>query len=272
MYARLGAVAVLFWLSPWVFFDQIEALCSSSSRGALHTLTELRLRGKVIAPESVSADLLTSFGEQGRTAVSDRIKAIQRLQLQLDRSDGRSDMTSDLVADKYLSFLSTCLRTEGGAWTATLGPMEYVGLQISRHVSWSSAQRRPPTRIINLPALLIDMGNCLIDLPSDSTKVPAPLRLEAAQRRLQDLSLALTRVVCRYALLQEQLLATTVPEKFALAIECPADGAHLAWPPKSCIDAMLRLDFGFEPVTYGEDTLLVGAEETNKWISSNSLN
>ena len=73
MYARLGAVAVLFWLSPWVFFVQVEAL---------HTLTELRLRGKVIAPESVSEDLLTSFGEQGRTAVSDRIKAIQRLQLQ----------------------------------------------------------------------------------------------------------------------------------------------------------------------------------------------
>ena len=272
MYVRLGAVAILFRLSPWFFLLSRYSVVVALSSGAFHTLTELRLLRKVIGPESVSGDLLISFGEQGRSAVGEQIKSIQRLQLQLDRSDGRSDLTSDLVADKYLRFLSVCLRTEGGAWAATLGPMEYVGLQITRHVSWSSAQHRPPTRTINLPALLTDMGNCLIDLPSDSSKVPALLRLEAAQRRLQDLSLSLTRVACRSALLQEQLLATTVPERFALAIECPADGAHLAWPPKSFIEEMLRLDFGFEPVPYGENALLVGAEETNMWISSNSLN
>jgi len=193
----------------------------------------------------VSAEFLAGIGKlQGREAVGDQIKTIQRLQLQLDRSDGRSDLTSDFVADKYFDFLSACLRTEGGAWTATLGPMEYVGLKISQHISWSikeeegqqqqqdeSAKIPPSTKVLSLPALLKQMGNCLIDLPSDPSKAPASLRVEAAQLRLQDLSISLTRIACRYALLQEQLQGEAGGGSFGLALACPVDNAHFAYPP-----------------------------------------
>lgn len=249
------------------------------------TLTELRYRRQLVGADSIPSSELAMWKDlEGREKVGDQIKVIQRLQLQLDRSDARSDLTSDLVADKYFQFLSTCLRTPGGAWTAGLGPMEYVGLGIKQHISWS-VQHQPPTRILSLPSLLGKMCSCLIDVPSDSSKIPAALRVEAASNKLQDLSLALTRVACRYALLKEQLEeGKSAEEAFALALEIPGgdETPSVVAPPLAAILEVMRLDFGFTPPPILEDKegdnidkqrllLIAGKEETCLWIKANQL-
>ena len=119
---------------------------------ALLGLQELRWRRLGTEPEG---ELVATWKQSsGRDAVGEGIKATQRLQLQLDRSDGRSDLTSDHVADKYCSFLSTCLRTEGGAWTVPLGPLDYVGFKMQNHLSVDSAAA---TRVINLDSIYLSL-------------------------------------------------------------------------------------------------------------------
>ena len=266
----------------WVLLVALYLL--ARVEGTFKTLAELRYRRQLVTIDSVPSSELAMWKDlEGRAAVGDQIKAIQRLQLQLDRSDARTDLTSDLVADKYFQFLSTCLRTPGGAWTAGLGPMEYVGLDIKQHISWSSVTRQPPTRILSLPSLLGKMCSCLIDVPSDSSKIPAALRVEAASNKLQDLSLALTRVACRYALLKEQLEEGKSAEvAFALAVEIPGDDetSSVVAPPLAAILEVIRLDFGFTPTTITEDKegldkqrllLIAGKEETGLWIKANQL-
>ena len=239
-------------------------------------LQELQYRSNKLTSAEVPADRLTEYSVKGREAVGEQIKTIQRLQLQLDRSDGRPDFTSDILADKYYKFLSTCLRTEGGAWTATIGPMEYVGLRLGQHVGWSSALRQPKTRTLSLPSLVAQMSSCLIDLPTDDSKVSPRLRTEAAQQSLQDLSLALTRIACRYALLKEQLEGgggAESAEPFALALEYPAVAdASVAMPALADIEAALSLDLQCTPAIEARGSwLVVGVEDAGAWINANKL-
>ncbi|KAJ1399594.1 hypothetical protein B484DRAFT_458303 [Ochromonadaceae sp. CCMP2298] len=142
----------------------------------------------------------------GREAVGESIATIQRLMLQLDRSDGRPDIKPDLLALKFNNFLGTCLRTEGAAWTAALGPLEYVGVRMDQHVSDVDLGDQR-IRIIDTTSLCTSMCKCLIDLDldaPDSVKKIAAMDDEQL-RNVLDLSMALTRLALRYAISKEQL-------------------------------------------------------------------
>merc|ERR1711916_99460 len=84
-----------------------------------------------------------------------------RLQLQLDRSDGRTDITPEMISNIYFDFMSTCLRTEGGAWVAPLGPLQYVGFFLENFIRVEETRRS-----IDVAAIADRMGQVLIDAPS----------------------------------------------------------------------------------------------------------
>jgi hypothetical protein len=127
---------------------------------------------------------------KGRSKVEQSIQIIQRLQLQLDRSDGRPDFTPDVLAEKYYDFLSTCLRTEGAAWTATLGPMEYVGLRMKDCIQVANAEGQN-LRSLDVSKLCDTSAKILLDMPTGTTPIEKAMLMRLgqgdAQRGIWDL-------------------------------------------------------------------------------------
>lgn len=62
-------------------------------------------------------------GTSGPESVQRALQIVQRLILQLDRSDKRADLGPDVLANRFNSFFSTCLQSSGSSWTAALGPL-----------------------------------------------------------------------------------------------------------------------------------------------------
>lgn len=143
---------------------------------------------------------------KGREHVEAAVKSIQRLTLQLDRSDGRADFTPDVLASKYYDFVSTCLRTGGSAWTAVLGPIEYVGLKLDKFLT-SVEVGGEEIRVVNIGDMCYSMCSCLIDLNlKDKSAIEYLSKCDDTQvGKILDLSLALTRVALRYAVFKERL-------------------------------------------------------------------
>ena len=75
----------------------------------------------VIANQPLYDQRLVKHAKSGRNEVEAAIKAFQRFTLQLDRSDGRPDISLPQLAEKFDDFISTCVRTDGAAWTAAIG-------------------------------------------------------------------------------------------------------------------------------------------------------
>lgn len=142
----------------------------------------------------------------GRESVQTALKNIQRLMLQMDRSDGRPDYSPGMLASRYYDFVGTCLRSQGGAWTAVLGPLEYVGLKIGDHVIDREISGQT-IRMVNVVSLCAGMSACLLDLnlqEADAANRALKLSRDSVVNVL-DLGLALTRVAVRYAILKEDL-------------------------------------------------------------------
>ena len=74
-----------------------------------------------IADQPLYDQRLAKHAKSGRSEVEAAIKAFQRFTLQLDRSDGRPDISLPQLAEKFDDFVSTCVRTDGAAWTAAIG-------------------------------------------------------------------------------------------------------------------------------------------------------
>lgn len=190
--------------------------------------------------------------KKDRPQIEACVKNIQRLQLQLDRSDGRSDITSDIIADKYFEFCSTCLRTDGGAWVAPLGPLQYVGFFMSKQIDSTT---NPSTRIISLKGILTSMAQVLIDLPLNQES--PNLEKGEANAKIIDLGLSLVRIAIRFAIFQETLEGkppifdkNSIPEEgtdnfpFDIKIDCDLNNGipKAGQIPLNDLDLTLQLD------------------------------
>jgi len=215
-----------------------------------------------------------------RQGVEEGLKQIQRLQLQLDRSDGRPDFTADKLADRYYNeLIAVCLRAKGPAWTATLSPCEYVGLNLR---SFVSIQQGANQRQVDVPSLCSRIGKCLIDMPTEKAAIDQLQQKAPAVTSIRDLFLALTRVAIRCAILGDQLDGNALPSTpFALSIKHTATSSEVAPLAASLslseemVLVMLLLDFGFTPASVssqgGQGTLLVNAEAVSEWMKKKAL-
>lgn len=66
------------------------------------------------SPQFIDAQKRCEF--TGRSSVDSALQRFQRLIQQLDRSDGRSDIPYDQLADRFYDLVGTALRTPGQAW------------------------------------------------------------------------------------------------------------------------------------------------------------
>ena len=141
--------------------------------------------------------VIATENSRGREYVSAAVKTIQRFCLQLDRSDGRPDISFQTTAEKFYDFVMTCLRTEGPAWTAVIGPFDYIGLRFKDYVSISGDVRR-----VDLQRFSAAVGAILLDTPVQQT---CPELVMKNRSSFLDLNLALTRCILRYAIFQDVL-------------------------------------------------------------------
>jgi hypothetical protein len=140
-----------------------------------------------------------------RSAVESSVNSIQRLILQLDRSDGRPDFTADVLASKYYNFVSTCLRCGGTAWTAVLGPMDYIGLKFKDFVTDIEVGGEI-FRIIKIADFCIAISRILLDVNLKEDKSVDTLLKFSSETKFSsiiDLSYALIRIIIRYAIFKE---------------------------------------------------------------------
>lgn len=198
---------------------------------------------------------------KGRSNVEDSIKKVQRLQLQLDRSDGRTDITPDMISNTYYDLISTCLRTEGGAWVAPLGPLQYVGFLMDNFISVEGA-----SRTVDVGSLASRMGQVLIDADTSSPETTRLLDDVVAKAAVQDCLICLLRTAVRFAALKEQLEGAPTPEVFSVALSWPETPSALCSVEKCDMQFVLSCDFG-----ECDDRLTIPGSAMSTWIQDNAL-
>ena len=206
--------------------------------------------------------------KKGRPCVDEAMKKVQRLQLQLDRSDGRTDITPDMISNIYFDFMSTCLRTEGGAWVAPLGPLQYVGFFLENFITVEETRRS-----IDVAAIADRMGQVLIDAPSlsdESLDAQATItRLTEdveAKLAIQDFLLTLLRTAVRFASLKDELEGTPPVRDFSIALLWPDESSHLCSLEKLDVCFALSCDFG-----ECDDNMIISEVAVKRWIEKNAL-
>jgi hypothetical protein len=221
---------------------------------------------------NLHAEIVAPFVEasNGRNSVEENMKKVQRMQLQLDRSDGRSDITSDVIATSYYELLSTCLRTEGGAWVAPLGLLQYVGFMIDKYVSVNGKERT-----IDVEAIARRMGQVLIDLPEGEDASPEALKTRALLEdpikhgAITDCLICLVRTAIRFAVHKELLQGGSPPETFdfsirvALPANCEVGVGEVS---KDDLQIILACDFGG-----CDDDLSLSPEVVRSWAKAHKL-
>lgn len=245
-----------------------------TSRSAMELVAASRSMQLELDEESATlyAEVVSPFVEasSGRSCVEENMKKVQRLQLQLDRSDGRSDITPGMIATTYFEFLSTCLRTEGGAWVAPLGPLQYVGFVIDQHISVHEEER-----VVNVETMAERMGRVLIDLPADNDSSPEAKKTHAAlddgklqQVVIQDCLICLVRTAVRFAIYKETLEGQPTPASdFAVRVQLPVDGpTRVCSVSKEDMQVVLACDFGD-----CDDELRLLPEVVASWAATHQL-
>lgn len=236
---------------------------------------------------------------RGREAVQSATQTIQRLIIQLDRSDGRSDMTSEVLANKFYDFLSTCLRSDGLGWTAALGPMEYIGMKLTNYVTEVSVNDER-IRVVDVAGICNKMCTCMIDLDLNEASSITKISKFTQQNKecVLDLSLSLTRLALRYALYKDQLESHTSPtvetetetnlaRDIFNSIELNTMTAAFAditgmtqlseviIPSNRRLDVILHYDMLVDeedlPVP-GSSRVIVRKQDLKKWIEKNPIN
>lgn len=156
-------------------------------------------------------------GTSGPESVQKALQIVQRLILQLDRSDKRADLGPEVLANRFNSFFSTCLQLSGSSWTATLGPLEYVGVKLSDYLS-EAVVNDERIRIADITGLCKRSASCLLDLDiSEESCLSTLARLSpSSQDSILDLSMSLSRILLRYAIFRDQLESHTSPSTDSL--------------------------------------------------------
>lgn len=164
----------------------------------LKSINELSiLRGKSIG------DITT---EKGIDAINNGLQGVQRIQLQLDRSDGRpASITIGNIANKYNILISSVLRTvledeeKKNIWLSILGPLEYVGFRINDMI------KQDQVSILDLKILILKMKRMLLDISSNDEDPLYNNKDISSSEEMKNLSVLLARIALRYSFFYDKL-------------------------------------------------------------------
>ena len=227
----------------------------SSSLLRLKSINDLSIiRGK-------TDGLLPSINK-GNDAIQHGLQVVQRLQLQLDRSDGRpASITIGNIASKYSMLISSVLRTviedkDTKLWTTVLGPLEYVGFRIKEMI-----QQENSNYVIDFPLLIKKMKKILLDISSNDEDPMLNKKDDISADEIKNLSVLLSQVALRYALNYDQLQEGS--QKLGIKIMC--DDQLL---PIDLIEAVLSLDFDI-PYRTEQSIIDINLQDICTWRERN---
>lgn len=290
---KSSALAISFFLQ--VLTSECLNIFNTVSNGVLPLKSEVEMildLKNIQIPESIEKldwykEILKERENQGREAVQAAVSKMQRLTLQLDRSDGRPDINPDVLAEKFYSFAATCLRTEGAAWTAALGPFEYVGMRIRDCVEDFKVEGEE-IRAINVAKMSSMMGKSLIDL--DLKDLESIKKLEEFQpdqvNKILDLSVAITRIAIRYAIYKEVIEEHEPKPSSFSSLELktkseivdpslgknPFEGKLI--PTQQQLSNVMEFDLGVDEMDLpikGSKTILIRRDHMQSFIENNEI-
>lgn len=123
---------------------------------------------------------------------------------EVDRSDGRPDLGLPVVASKFDSFVSTCLRLGGFAWTEVIGPLEYLGFKTSNY--WKRemcAESGQKVLTLDTPGLFDEVMIRLLDIPKEKI-VNTLVNSEENRLAVWNLCFAICRVAFRFTIFEHE--------------------------------------------------------------------
>ena len=136
---------------------------------------------------------------KGRESVDSAMQRYQRLVQQMDRSDGRPDISIDVLSDRYFDFIGTCVRTPGQAWMAAVAGLQYVGL-LRERFALDDSQRY---KTVDTNALAYNAARILLDLDGKKVEDISNSENLISQLKVQNLQLGLLRISARHAVAGE---------------------------------------------------------------------
>jgi hypothetical protein len=189
-----------------------------------------------------------------------------------------------VVASKFDDFTSTCLRTPGAAWTAALGPLDYLGVKMApfRSLTMDSGL---PVLTLDVPSISKAVATSLLDMPAnDAERVKILQASDSDRYALWSLALMVSQLAVRFALLEHELEGTAPPAStpalrvlFSAAV---VDGStneqekNGSTCPLDCIvESLLSLDLCLD--NYTVDTFascfVAPSSSVEDWIKKNKL-
>lgn len=180
-----------------------------------------------------------------------------------------------MVAKKFNDFVSTCLRTDGPAWTAAVGPLDYLGLKVQKFRRKEIVSDSQSNRIVfETSNLCKDVATRLLDIPV--SQIDDLLNASNENKSaVWNLNFVIARMALRYTMFENELEGVEADGclNTSLYIEYADDrGTSIAQPPPYILESILSLDLC---VDYTIDSSLgcfvIAGSELAVWKDKNKL-
>ena len=210
----LSSLLVCSSFRPWPPYCRChvnQRLAQDELEGQIHRLdnsneitsTEIEL---LLLHTDIGESMKAQFPEaiansevKGRESVDSAMQRYQRLVQQMDRSDGRPDISFDTLSERYFEFIGTCIRTPGQAWMAAVAGLQYVGIFRDKF----ELDECGKYKIIDVAKLAYTSSRILLDLDGEKVKEISTVGDITAQLKVQNLQLGLLRIAVRHAVAGE---------------------------------------------------------------------
>ena len=254
-------------MKPKSIDDYIQRISVSTKTPISGTELELLILSGAKLPTAVTssdsyaeiAKVCESFGRQN---VDEAMQRFQRLIQQLDRSDGRSDISYDVLSDRFYDFCGTCLRTKGEAWMAAIARLEFIGIVMNKFV----INERNNSKEIDIGLLLYTSARLLLDLDGPKFKKIADVGDSVKQGKMKDLMVGVIRLAMRQIVAGE---GERSKDAFILKLLYPTKlepESLTALPSIDAIKCVLELDVGCS-YSWTEETGIfeISADSIGTW-------
>ena len=255
----------------------LESVSSSHFESHIMTDTEIELliinnyesKLDLISPvEKSRIDTIKKRSKKDRELVEAAMQRFQRFTLQMDRSDGRPDLTYDILCDRYYDFMGTMLRNEGEAWRVGTAGLEYIGFKMDTFL-----QRETNEKYINIDIAKLAYVTCtfLLDLDSSKLKTVIGTADKAKLLKVQDVILAVLRLTTRHAISESNgNLSSSLKIKSFTGLQ---PDAQVIVPSQKSVRTILDLDASCEcAAEESSDYIVIDEANVKAWATRLKVN